>query len=149
MYRSPLLQLFMDFAGIPKDQHDAYHAQFDRESNGGSRKVTIEHSGRVHEAVGCEPSGNRIWPISEYLVRRKHKRSVAERIERLNPYGKPEGESVRGVHPKFSPRHVILWGDFVPLREYEKKWGVKPARVAFKRGRHKFVTRRDFVAGPE
>lgn len=145
---SPLLQLFLDFAKILKEQHAHWHAEYDRQTNRFGR-VAVEHSGQTFHAVACDPkTGERVWPIEEYLARSKHKKSVAERIARLNPYGKPEGERVRGVHPKFSPRHIFMYGDLVPVREYEKKWGCEPETISFKRGRHKFVTRHDFASGP-
>lgn len=114
-----------------------------------TRHLQIEHSGHVFNSCIWSYSAHAyVWPIEEYLCRTNHTKSVAERIERLNPLGKPEGERPKGWNPKFSPRHVELSRDLVPAREYQKKWGRKPERIAFKRGRHKFVTRADFVSGP-
>lgn len=145
---SPLLQLFLDFAHIPKKEHAHWHNEFERQTNRFG-KVSVEHSGQVFHAVACDPTtGERVWPIEEYLARSKHKKTVAERIARLNPYGKLEGERVRGVHPKFSPKRVLWRGDLVSLAEFRKKWGDAPVKIAFKRGRHKFVSRHDFMNQP-
>jgi len=58
----------------------------------------ISHSGGTWGSLGRGKGGNQIWPIQEYLVRTNHSRNVAERIERLNPNGKEEGEAPRGFH---------------------------------------------------
>lgn len=59
---------------------------------------SIEHSGQifVSEYRGADL---RIWPIEEYLARRKHSPPVAARIKRLNPNGKEEMTRPRGWHP--------------------------------------------------
>jgi hypothetical protein len=143
---SPILQLFLDFAGIPKMEHQTWHDKYERERRNGPVQVT--HSGKTFGAVGCTPSGHRIWPIEEYLIRSKHKPTVAARIRRMNLYGKVEGAKIRGFHPKFNPKTVQLLYDLVPVRSYKKKWGAAPVRIALKNGRHKFVSRMDFVSGP-
>jgi hypothetical protein len=63
---------------------------------------TIEHSGWQFRSVGTGKVRRApIWPIQEYLVRTKHGPAVRERIARLNPNGKEEGERPRGWHPSF------------------------------------------------
>ena len=69
--------------------------------------MVVKHSGMVFLSTHKAPSRDRaldhlvsVWPISEYLARTKHKPTVAARIRRLNPNGKPEGDRPRGWNPK-------------------------------------------------
>ncbi len=52
----------------------------------------IEHSGCRFSTNVIEPNGNRVWPIEELLARKSYRPEQAQRIRKLNPYGKPEGE---------------------------------------------------------
>lgn len=59
---------------------------------------SVEHSGKIWKSLGWHVElGVPVWPIEEYLARTKHGKSVAERIARLNPDGKPEGERPHGL----------------------------------------------------
>lgn len=81
---------------------------------------SITHSGLTFISLG-ERNGMTVWPISEYLVRRKHGRKVAERIARLNPTGKPEGEWPKGWHP-----HARAYGwnyDCLTTQGFIRKFG--------------------------
>ncbi len=93
---------------------------------------TIEHSGRTWTSLRIGPNGRHIWPIEEYLIRRKHTKSVAERIARMNPNGKEEGGVIRGVFWK-RWRDNSFCGDFVRARKGEP-W-------THKLGRRKYVTK--------
>ncbi len=96
--------------------------------------VQIEHSGHsFNSCIFDRRAQAMVWPIEEYLCRRKHTKAVVERIARLNPHGKPEGARPNGYYPKWQRRFICAAGDFVPARSGEP--------VAFKHGRHKFVTR--------
>lgn len=112
--------------------------------------VTITHSGHTFTALGFDETCQAyIWPIQEYLVRRKHKKSVAERIERLNRAGKTEGERPRGWHPKANLRTEKFMRDCDTLRAYENRWGTREgAEIVGKCGRHKLVSRPSFENGP-
>jgi len=67
--------------------------------------------------------GVSVWPIEEYLARTKHRPTVRERIRRLNPAGKAEGERPRGWHPA-STFGMARWsGDLVRSRDFDRRWG--------------------------
>ena len=61
--------------------------------------VTIRHSGQSFTSLRYGKYAP-VYPIEEYLVRRKHSPAVAARIKRLNPNGKEEGSRPRGWHPQ-------------------------------------------------
>lgn len=62
-----------------------------------------------------------VWPILEYLVRRRHTPSVAARIQRLNQGGKAEGEATRGWHPHHRSRDWSF--DCLTVQGFIKKFG--------------------------
>lgn len=88
----------------------------------------ISHSGHTFTSLGIK-NGNTVWPIKEYLVRRKHSKNVAERIDRLNPNGKEEGEGPRGYYPEFLRRPWGITFDAIGKLEFIQKYG----RKAFQR----------------
>lgn len=116
----------------------------------------IEHSGRSWSSLGLWPIRGglfvEIWPIEEYLVRSKHKPTVAARIARLNPNGKPEGEAPRGIHYTRTIRHSCL--DVVSRETFEKKWGKGSYRRLLKSafvpmgGRRRAVSAAAYCEGP-
>ena len=57
---------------------------------------TVHHNGVTWVSPGFGKFGRPVWPIDELLVRKKFKPTVQERIRRLNPNGKEEGEICRG-----------------------------------------------------
>ena len=117
--------------------------------NGYSRapQMRIDHSGNSYNTCIRGPHGNRVWPVEELFARRKFKATVKDRIARLNPYGHEEGQNIKGYHPKDAVPVVVF--DAVSQRDYIKRWGTKAgAEVVYKRGRHKYVSRMDYVEGP-
>ena len=71
--------------------------------------ITVAHSGGEWTCLGWDwVTGMRVWPIDEYLARTNHRPTVADRIRRLNPDGKPEGAKPRGWNPKprMSPQRL-------------------------------------------
>lgn len=85
-------------------------------------------------------------PHAEAFKRWPHTKNVCERITRLNPNGLEEGTQPRGFHAKFNARNWCLINDCVPLQKYIEKHGRPPGRV-IKHGRHKFVSRIDYLDG--
>ena len=54
----------------------------------------IEHNGcRFATDVFHTKSDVRVWPIEELLARKAYRPEQAQRIRKLNPYGKPDGEA--------------------------------------------------------
>lgn len=76
----------------------------------------------------------------------KHTPTVRERLERLNPNGVTEGSIPRGWQRKWS-RHDEFTRDLVTVAKYQEKWGRWPDRIAYKRGRRKYVTRAHYLDG--
>lgn len=83
--------------------------------------ITYRHNGREFTSIGTSERGYMIWPIEEYLARRKHTPAVAERIRRLNPNGKEEGSRPKGWHP--NQRNHWLLHDCVPIRKFREMYG--------------------------
>jgi hypothetical protein len=81
----------------------------------------IDHSGVHWISGGRGPNGYAVWPIDEYLVRRRHRPEVAARIRRLNPNGKEEGSRPRGWHPHARSRRYDL--DLVSVDQFIKRFG--------------------------
>lgn len=77
----------------------------------------------------------------------KHKNSVRARIERLNPQPWREWRCIRGWHPNTKTDFTL---DVVRLQDYLRKWGNDaPYEIYSKKGRKKFVSRRDYIVGPQ
>lgn len=55
----------------------------------------IEHSGCMFKSNlwSMRYDHAQVWPIEELLARKTYRPEQAQRIRKLNPYGKPEGES--------------------------------------------------------
>jgi hypothetical protein len=54
---------------------------------------SVTHSGVTWLCLGYGKQRRPIWPIEEYLIRTNHTPEEEERIRRLNPNGKEEGEA--------------------------------------------------------
>lgn len=112
------------------------------------RPLVIEHSGCRFVTKTWAGSGVPVWPMEELFARHPFKRTVRERIQRLNPLGKPEGEGCRGWHFNKACAKAFLM-DAVPMRKYIAKWGtVVGAEIMVKKGRQKYVSRHSFNNGP-
>lgn len=90
-----------------------------------------------------ERSGERVWPIEEYLARRRHGPAVRERIRRLNAKGKIEGEWPRGWHPH--RRSQSFMHDTMSVRRFVEKFGRAayqevPKRAFIRNGHRKAVS---------
>lgn len=110
-------------------------------------KIIDYENGAVYRSAGRGRHAF-IWPIEEYLTRTKHRRRVRERIARLNPAGKEEGDAPKGWHP----HHRAVWGtgwlsDLMGRSAYERKFGAgsygRLPRDAFIKtgGKRKAITR--------
>lgn len=83
-----------------------------------------------------------VWPIEEYLARTRHGRKVRERIQRLNPNGKPEASWPRGWHPH---KRAFRWErDCMSVRDFVRRYGTEeyralPRRALIRDGHRKGV----------
>ena len=83
----------------------------------------ISHSGGTWGSLGRGKNGGQIWPIQEYLVRTNHSPAVAERIERLNPNGKEEGEWPRGYHRSASTSLAAYTKRCYSISDFIRRFG--------------------------
>lgn len=101
--------------------------------------------------LGWEPGQrNYMWPIDEYLARRKHGPRVAARISSLNPNGKPEGAKPRGWNPH---PHISRWEiDSMPIHVFVRRYGADlyrkiPRQALIRQGHRKAVAMAWIVDG--
>ena len=106
--------------------------------------ATIEHSGQVWTSTRRTTCA-RVWPIAEYLARRKHSPNVRDRIERMNPYGHEEGSYIRGWEPSRRINYFLM--DVMPVKRFIEKYGREayrslPHEAFIRRGHRKAIMHR-------
>lgn len=104
----------------------------------------ITHSGHTWELLGRDKFTTAIWPIGEYLARRKHGENVAERIARLNPNGKSEGERPKGWHPTY---RASIFLDVISVSEFCKRHGTAAYHTLPKSAFKKLQGRKKAISG--
>ena len=83
-----------------------------------------------------------MYPVAEYLVRRKHSLNVRNRIERMNLRGCEEGSHVRGWHPH--QRIDFFSIGLISVARFVQKYGQEayrklPKHALYRQGHRKAI----------